>query len=587
MRHATHGSRFNKTVNRKPSTDNHTAATRRGAVAVAAVVLMIMVNLIIVGLVLVGARHQDLTVNTVESVRAFYAAEAAMHLALRELSEDDDIDGSGAPGVISPVSPDAFRGITAGTKVETINDIDVISAWASTARVFRRHRIAVSRPANAGAGHPGLLAYYHEVGESLWSVDHVDWSATPDAAAVARNINWPRSSNSTPFWINGPENYYGARFIGWIHIPAPGSWTFETESDDGSVLVINGETIVDNDGLHAMRRQSGTIELDEGWHEIELRYFENTGNHGLILRWGGPGMSQLAVVPSEAFAHTTNQRLQPVAGVAAGQSISMPNNTMVDAFDSAQGAYGGSNVIANHAYVAVNSTNSGAINMWSGGTIQGHARVGPGGDPDTGIVPAHANITGTRGAFESEVTIPQIILPDDIPGSAGPFSLWGNQSHTFSSNFRFSSFTMSNNSSVTVTEPIVGRIDGNFVLSNQSRINLTDDGRLTLYVYGSLSMSNNTQVNINTGDPSRVRIVMMGSSNVDLSVSAEIVGSVFVPNSDITMSNQSAIYGGVFCRALDMSGDAAIHVDGKTVPIEDGSQGGLLVHSWDEAAPEP
>lgn len=562
---------------------------RRGAVAVAAVVLMIMVSLIIVGMVLVGARHQDLSVNTIEATRAFYGAEAAMNLSLRELSLDEDIDGSGDVGGIAPIAPPAFRGITAGVEIENAGDFSTLAAWAETTRVHRRNELtATQQSSTGGTGYPGLLAYYHIVGQPLWSVDHVDWSATPDAAAVTPNIDWPSTSNSNPFWIGGPNNNYGARFVGWVNIPESGTWTFETISDDGSILSINGEEVVDNDGLHGMRQRSGTIDLDDGWHEIEVLYFENGGNHGLIVRWDGPGIAQRTVIPPEAFAHTDGQRLQPVAGVAARETMNMLNQTVIDAFDSSVGEYGGSNVLTDAAYIAVNSTANGAINMWGGGTIYGHARVGPGGEPDTGIVPANANITGTRAAFDSEVTVPQIILPDGIPNSAGSFSLERNQSETFSSNFRYSSFSLENNASITVTEPIVGRIDGNFSMRNNSRIDLTGKGRLTLYVYGSLSMRNNTKFNDNTGDPSRVRIVMMdGNSSADLSNGARIVGSVVAPEGLVNLTNQSEIVGSVFCRTLSMNGDGAIHVDRRTVPIDGGGQSGLLVHSWSEAGPSP
>jgi len=570
-----------------PSPNARCALPRRGAVAVAAVVLMILVNLVIVGMVLVGARYQDLTTSTIETTRAFYGAEAAMHLALRELSQDEDFDGSGDTGGIDPISPAAFRGITAGVDIETNGNVNTLSAWGGTARVHRHHDLTVSLQAGGGTGYPGLLAYYYRVDQPLWALDHVDWDAAPDAAAVTPNIDWDRTSDSEPFWIGGPNYYYGARFIGWINVPQPGTWTFETRSDDGSILLIDGDEVVSNDGLHSMRTRSGTVDLEGGWHEFEVRFFENRGRHGLIVRWQGPGVPSRTTIPPSAFGHSDSQRLQPVAGVAARTTINMPNSTVIDAFDSSTGAYGGGNVLTNAAYVSVNSTDPGAIDMWSGGTIYGHARVGPGGDPDTGIVPAHANITGTRGAFASKVTVPQIILSGGIPGSAGYFSLWGNRSETFASNFRFSGFSMSNNSRLTITEPIVGRVDGPFTLSNNSRIELADDAHLTLYLYGSLNMSNNTRFNDNTGDPSRVTIYLMnGGGDVNLSNNAQLAASIIAPESRVNVNNQTDMYGSVFSQRVHMSVGGAIHVDRRTIDIDDAG-GGLLVQSWDETAPSP
>jgi len=74
---------------------------RQGAAAVAVIASLLVVNLIIVGFAVGGARDQDLTVRRLETIRAFYAAEAGANMALRELMVDSDQDGDGAVGTIS------------------------------------------------------------------------------------------------------------------------------------------------------------------------------------------------------------------------------------------------------------------------------------------------------------------------------------------------------------------------------------------------------------------------------------------------------------------------------------------------------
>ena len=78
-----------------------TDARRRGVVAVALIVVLLLGNLIIVGVVLGGARDHDLTVQRVDTVQAFYAAEAGMNMALREMTANNDEDGDGTIGGIS------------------------------------------------------------------------------------------------------------------------------------------------------------------------------------------------------------------------------------------------------------------------------------------------------------------------------------------------------------------------------------------------------------------------------------------------------------------------------------------------------
>ncbi len=66
-------------------------------IAVAMIVLMIVVDLIIVSMVVSQARDHDLTVRRLQTVESFYAAEAGMNMAIRELmiplDEDGDSDG--------------------------------------------------------------------------------------------------------------------------------------------------------------------------------------------------------------------------------------------------------------------------------------------------------------------------------------------------------------------------------------------------------------------------------------------------------------------------------------------------------------
>ncbi|UCD74647.1 MAG: hypothetical protein JSV91_12765 [Phycisphaerales bacterium] len=81
--------------------------TRKGVAAVVMIVLLLVVELIIIGMVLGGARDQDLTVRRLESIQAFYVAEAGMNMAVRELMENSDEDGDGTIGTISDDGSDA------------------------------------------------------------------------------------------------------------------------------------------------------------------------------------------------------------------------------------------------------------------------------------------------------------------------------------------------------------------------------------------------------------------------------------------------------------------------------------------------
>ena len=77
------------------------ARHRRATIAISMVIALVVVNLIVISIVIGGARDHDLTIHRVESIESFYAAEAGMNMAIREMMVNADEDGDGAIGTIS------------------------------------------------------------------------------------------------------------------------------------------------------------------------------------------------------------------------------------------------------------------------------------------------------------------------------------------------------------------------------------------------------------------------------------------------------------------------------------------------------
>ena len=85
------------------------------------------------------------------------------------------------------------------------------------------------------------------------------------------------------------KNHFGHSFSGFILIERDGTYEFQTTSDDGSILIIDGFPVVDNDGLHGRKTVSGDIPLKKGFHRIKVHYFERGGQESLDVKWKGPG----------------------------------------------------------------------------------------------------------------------------------------------------------------------------------------------------------------------------------------------------------------------------------------------------------
>ena len=84
------------------------------------------------------------------------------------------------------------------------------------------------------------------------------------------------------------SNNFSIRWTGFVNAPVSGDYTFFTFSDDGALLTINNEVVVDDFTNHGARERSGIISLEEGWHDIQLDYFEAGGGAVIKLSFEGP-----------------------------------------------------------------------------------------------------------------------------------------------------------------------------------------------------------------------------------------------------------------------------------------------------------
>ena len=86
-----------------------------------------------------------------------------------------------------------------------------------------------------------------------------------------------------------PERF-GLRFTGYVRVPEDGLYSFTLDSDDGSVLRIGSEDVVDNDGMHSEKAVTGMVALAAGLHPITVEYVQGGGGaslRGFVEREGG------------------------------------------------------------------------------------------------------------------------------------------------------------------------------------------------------------------------------------------------------------------------------------------------------------
>jgi len=99
---------------------------------------------------------------------------------------------------------------------------------------------------------------------------------------------------------------FGLIFDGYLDIPETGIYSFYFTCDDGGVLYIDNELVVDNDGLHSSILKSGQSAIKKGLHPFKLDFIEGGGGYTLRLQYSFNG-SMPKEIPDSWFKYIKKQ----------------------------------------------------------------------------------------------------------------------------------------------------------------------------------------------------------------------------------------------------------------------------------------
>ena len=145
-----------------------------------------------------------------------------------------------------------------------------------------------NRPANITSG----LSYERYEGT---------WMTLPDFSVLQPVQTGEISSVGISSWNN--HDNFAVRFSGYLSIPETGVYSFSLASDDGSKMLIDGVELIDNDGLHAEEKVLEYALLEEGFHPLEIQFFERGGDEMLVLQYKGPRHTTYRTLPYTMLAH--------------------------------------------------------------------------------------------------------------------------------------------------------------------------------------------------------------------------------------------------------------------------------------------
>ncbi len=132
----------------------------------------------------------------------------------------------------------------------------------------------------------GLKGEYFNRTSTDGSYNQTPVSGTPDLVRIDPSVNFDWVFNSPDNNVTIYADDFQAKWSGYIYVPKNELWTFHTRSDDGVKLKINGISLISNWSIHAQTTNSSTpVNLDAGYHAVEMEFYERGGHAVAELYW--------------------------------------------------------------------------------------------------------------------------------------------------------------------------------------------------------------------------------------------------------------------------------------------------------------
>jgi len=94
---------------------------------------------------------------------------------------------------------------------------------------------------------------------------------------------------------------FGADITGCLDVAADGTYSFTLNSDDGSLLYIDGSLVVNNGGPHGPWSVTNSASLTAGMHPFEVQFYEDFGGPSGVDLYLPAGVSYCIPLPAAGW----------------------------------------------------------------------------------------------------------------------------------------------------------------------------------------------------------------------------------------------------------------------------------------------
>lgn len=154
----------------------------------------------------------------------------------------------------------------------------------------------------------GLLGSVYSIGKKVTEMPAIDDLGDPIAVIAVDTLDVPARDFKQGFPGVGTEvvEWFAIHFKGSLNITEEGEYEMCLNSDDGALLYLDGNTIVDNDGVHGPKEACELVYLYPGEYGADVLYFQGP-KHEIALQWSwAKDGGAKGIVPREALFRPEN-----------------------------------------------------------------------------------------------------------------------------------------------------------------------------------------------------------------------------------------------------------------------------------------
>ena len=231
------------------------------------------------------------------------------------------ISGSGAMNILNPNSPAQLTltgnnavwngAITVPSNVQLRAVVGGSgNALGSGPLTVGGSLVLITTPNLVAGPNAGFTAGYYSsalIGSGI--VGGFDYSlVTPAAVRSEATIDLANGNGTIP---NPPipgfnQDHNSELWTGTLNITTGGAYTFFTSSDDGSLLYLDGERLVENDFAQGVTERSGNTVLTPGLHSVIVKFGQGTGGGGMHANYLGADTGNSKVLIGSIGGTVTN-----------------------------------------------------------------------------------------------------------------------------------------------------------------------------------------------------------------------------------------------------------------------------------------